>query len=133
VKSKLNLYNDALPNTLEGQPVDSSLEPHRTLMGDIDKDVRTDKDVSTEIFFEAHAPKIIIPQEMSSDGGYLLLDTGYLVVKGRMGGAGMSWDISLRYSPLPFTGSFTHAHLRLSLCISHECVWRINFTKSYLL
>jgi hypothetical protein len=68
-------------------------------MGDkiMDKDVRTDKDANTEIFFEAHAPKIIIPQEMSSDGGYLLLDTGYLVVKGRMGGAGMSWDISLRY------------------------------------
>lgn len=54
--------------------------------------------MTTEIFFEAHAPKIIIPQDMSSDGGggYLLLDTGYLVVKGRMGGAGMSWDVSFR-------------------------------------
>lgn len=63
---------------------------------DLNKDVNTEKDISTEIFFEMHAPKIIIPEEMSSDGGYLLLDTGYLVVKGRMGVEGMSWDISLR-------------------------------------
>ena len=34
-----------------------------------------------EIIFEAHAPKIIIPEDSSSDHGYLLLDTGYLAVK----------------------------------------------------
>lgn len=72
------------------------LDPLLDLNIRTDKDVNTEKDTSTEIFFEMHAPKIIIPQEMSSDGGYLLLDTGYLVVKGRMGGEGMSWDISLR-------------------------------------
>lgn len=34
-----------------------------------------------EIIFEAQAPNIIIPQDSSSDGGYLLLDTGYLAVR----------------------------------------------------
>ena len=34
-----------------------------------------------EIIFEAHAPKIIIPEDSSSDEGYFLLDTGYLAVK----------------------------------------------------
>jgi Vacuolar sorting-associated protein 13, N-terminal/N-terminal region of Chorein or VPS13 len=34
-----------------------------------------------EIIFEAHAPKIIIPQDSSSDLGFFLLDTGYLAVK----------------------------------------------------
>lgn len=34
-----------------------------------------------EIIFEAHAPKIIIPQDSSSDQGFFLLDTGYLAVK----------------------------------------------------
>ena len=34
-----------------------------------------------EIIFEAHAPKIIIPEDSSSDKGYFLLDTGYLAVK----------------------------------------------------
>jgi Vacuolar sorting-associated protein 13, N-terminal/N-terminal region of Chorein or VPS13 len=34
-----------------------------------------------EIIFEAQAPNIIIPQNSSSDGGYLLLDTGYLAVR----------------------------------------------------
>jgi hypothetical protein len=34
-----------------------------------------------EVIFEAHAPKIIIPQDSSSDQGFFLLDTGYLAVK----------------------------------------------------
>ena len=34
-----------------------------------------------EVILEAHAPKIIIPQDSSSDKGYCLLDTGYLAVK----------------------------------------------------
>ena len=48
-----------------------------------------------EIIFEAHAPKIIIPEDSSSDKGYLLLDTGYLRVRGFTGEAGMSWDVAL--------------------------------------
>ena len=48
---------------------------------------QTDREMDLEIIFEAHAPKILIPQDSSSDRdistdrGYLLLDTGYLVVK----------------------------------------------------
>ena len=49
-----------------------------------------------EIIFEAQAPKIIIPEDSSSNAGYLLLDCGYLVVKGSIGSDGMIWDISLR-------------------------------------
>ena len=48
---------------------------------------QSDRGMDLEIIFEAHAPKILIPQDSSSDRdittdrGYLLLDTGYLVVK----------------------------------------------------
>jgi vacuolar protein sorting-associated protein 13A/C len=49
-----------------------------------------------EVIFEAHAPKIIIPEHSSSDSGYLLLDTGYLEVKGFTGKDGMSWNVSLK-------------------------------------
>jgi hypothetical protein len=48
-----------------------------------------------ELIFEAHAPKIIIPEESSSDKGYLLLDTGFLKVRGLVGPEGMEWDLSL--------------------------------------
>lgn len=49
-----------------------------------------------EIIFEAHAPKIIVPEDSSSNAGYLLLDCGYLVVKGSIASDGMIWDISLK-------------------------------------
>ena len=56
--------------------------------GDLDEiSHHTGRDGDLEIIFEAHAPKIIIPQDtssnrdVSSDPGYLLLDTGYLVVR----------------------------------------------------
>jgi hypothetical protein len=48
-----------------------------------------------EITFEAHAPKIIIPEDPTNDSGYLFLDAGYLVVKGNMDVAGMHWKCSL--------------------------------------
>jgi len=54
-----------------------------------------EQDDAFEIIFEAHAPKIIIPEDSSQDKGYMLLDTGYLKVRGFTGEAGMSWDISL--------------------------------------
>ena len=38
-------------------------------------------DESFDVFFEAHAPKILIPESNLSDCGYFLLDTGYLTVK----------------------------------------------------
>ena len=50
-----------------------------------------------ELIFEAHAPKIIIPQDSSQDQGYLLLDTGLLKVRGLVGPEGMSWDLSLNH------------------------------------
>lgn len=49
-----------------------------------------------EVFFEAHAPKIIVPETTSSDVGLLLLDTGYLSVKGSTSAAGMAWDVTLK-------------------------------------
>ena len=48
-----------------------------------------------EIIFEAHAPKIIIPTDSSAQRGYLLLDTGYLVVRGVLGMHSMTWDVKL--------------------------------------
>ena len=48
-----------------------------------------------EIIFEAHAPKIIIPTDSSAQRGYLLLDTGYLVVRGVLSSSSMTWDVKL--------------------------------------
>ena len=47
-----------------------------------------------EIVFEAHAPKIIIPEDSSSEKGYLLFDMGYMKVRGFTCEEGMSWKIS---------------------------------------
>lgn len=47
-----------------------------------------------EVVFEASAPKIIIP-ESSEDCGYVLLDCGYLEVKGLLGSSGMSMRMDL--------------------------------------
>lgn len=47
-----------------------------------------------QIIFEASAPKIVIP-ESGEDSGYLLLDCGYLEVKGFLGSSGMSMNMSL--------------------------------------
>jgi Vacuolar sorting-associated protein 13, N-terminal len=55
-----------------------------------------DSDNDLEIVFEAQAPKIIVHLDSSSDRGYLLLDTGYLTVKGLLNSLGMSWDVSLK-------------------------------------
>ena len=54
-------------------------------------------DSAFELIFEAHAPKIIIPEDSSRDQGYLLLDTGLLKVRGLVGPEGMSWDLSLNH------------------------------------
>lgn len=42
---------------------------------------KLDREGALEIIFEADAPKIIVPQDSSSDMGYLLLDMGYLKVR----------------------------------------------------
>mgnify|MGYP006078621421 CR=1 FL=1 len=55
-----------------------------------------ERDDAFEIIFEAHAPKIIIPEDSTTEQGYLLMDTGYLEVRGFVGQAGMSWDLSLK-------------------------------------
>jgi hypothetical protein len=49
-----------------------------------------------EIVFAASAPKIIIP-ESSEDSGYVLLDCGYLEVKGFLGSSGMSMNVCLSH------------------------------------
>lgn len=54
-----------------------------------------ESDADVQVIFEAHAPKIIIPEHCSSDSGFLYLDAGYLVVRGFTCKSGMSWDISL--------------------------------------
>ena len=54
------------------------------------------RDDAFEFIFEAHAPKIIVPEDSSCDQGYLLLDTGYLKVRGFIGQDGMQWAISLQ-------------------------------------
>ena len=50
---------------------------------DKDNDEDDEDDESFDVFFEAHAPKILIPESNLSDCGYFLLDTGYLTVKVR--------------------------------------------------
>ena len=55
-----------------------------------------DSDNDLEIIFEVQAPKIILHLDSSSDRGYLLLNTGYLTVKGLLNSLGMSWDVSLK-------------------------------------
>lgn len=47
-----------------------------------------------QVVFEASAPKIIIP-ESNEDKGYVLLDCGYLEVKGFLGSTGMSMNLNL--------------------------------------
>lgn len=49
-----------------------------------------------DVTFEAEAPKLIFPEDSSIERGYVLLDTGYLAVKGYLGPAGMWWDVSLK-------------------------------------
>jgi hypothetical protein len=48
-----------------------------------------------DIVFEAHAPKIIIPEDSSSDKSYLLLDAGYLALNGSISAEGISLDFKL--------------------------------------
>ena len=50
---------------------------------------------SIEVDFEAEAPKIVIPEDSCHDMGFLLLDTGRLMVSGEMGSAGMAWQVKL--------------------------------------
>ena len=53
------------------------------------------KEEGFEVTFEAEAPKIIIPEESCVDKGYLLLDTGHLIVVGHLGLKGMEWNVVL--------------------------------------
>jgi hypothetical protein len=52
-------------------------------------------DFVLDLVLEAHAPKIIIPEDSSSDKGYLLLDCGYLAFNGTIGAQGLSVRIAL--------------------------------------
>lgn len=46
--------------------------------------------------FEAEAPKIILPDDCSSNSGFLILDSGTLSVRGLMKGEeGMSWKVTM--------------------------------------
>jgi hypothetical protein len=48
-----------------------------------------------EIEFQAHAPKIILPEDCRKDKGFLLLDSGYLAFKGSLYDTGFSCNLSL--------------------------------------
>lgn len=95
----------ALADAVKKQSHKSSSKKHTTALGDSSKSNPTtsssvesssEENYSLEIIFEAHAPKIIVPEDSSSNGGYLLLDCGYLVVKGVVNIDGMMWDVSLK-------------------------------------
>ena len=47
------------------------------------------------ITLEAHAPKIIIPENSTVDRNYLLLDAGFLTLTGSIGSSGVSLDVKL--------------------------------------
>jgi hypothetical protein len=53
------------------------------------------KNDELEVIFKAHAPKVIIPEDCSSDSGYLLLDTGFLDVRVISDKQGMCCNINL--------------------------------------
>lgn len=55
----------------------------------------TQSEFVLDLVLEAHAPKIIIPEDSSSDKGYLLLDCGYLAVNGFVGAKGLSMRVAL--------------------------------------
>jgi hypothetical protein len=69
--------------------------PSKNEEGD-DRAGKTIQSTGMDIIFEAHAPKIIVPENSTPTSGFLLLDTGYLEVRGSMGPQGMTWDVSLR-------------------------------------
>jgi anti-sigma28 factor (negative regulator of flagellin synthesis) len=66
-------YTDDKVEAMEAEPDDCDED-------EIEEVKRNIREGELEITFEAHAPKIIIPQDSSHDKGYLLLDTGYLKV-----------------------------------------------------
>jgi anti-sigma28 factor (negative regulator of flagellin synthesis) len=66
-------FTDDKEKEMEAEPDDCDEEEIEEVKSHI-------REGELEIIFEAHAPKIIIPQDSSHDEGYLLLDTGYLKV-----------------------------------------------------
>eukprot|EP01038_Epipyxis_sp_PR26KG_P007511 gene7511-10233_t len=68
---------------------------HNKLQSEKNKNVTRENADDIEIEFEANAPKIIIPEDASSDKGYLLLDTGYLKMRGILSSSGFLFDLSL--------------------------------------
>ena len=58
-----------------------------------------------EVVFEAHAPKIIIPEDCSSPRSFLLLDAGYLMLTGIFNTEGMNLQVVLSdvNAGLPFS------------------------------
>lgn len=60
------------------------------------KKKKKNEDGEMNFIFEADAPKILIPDDCSSDCGFLFLDAGRLSVRGQMKGEeGMSWKVAL--------------------------------------
>ncbi len=58
-------------------------------------DVLDQEGSTVEIIVEVHAPKILVPEDNTANQGYLLLDAGYLSLKGVILPEGMTWNISL--------------------------------------
>lgn len=74
---------------------------------------------SVEVRLEVSAPKIIFPEDSSSDVGYLLVDMGHLSVIGTTSFSGISWSTALTEVRLgmPKTAenmyNYHHTHARL--------------------
>lgn len=88
-----------------------------------------------EIIFEAHAPKIIVPEHSSSDSGYLLLDTGYLEVKGFLGQQGMSWAVKLRdvNAAMPLSVKDLYTFDEKYLYLIKVCILRFTLNNSIMM
>ena len=73
------VHPDAVTSSLPSPQLDTSAPSTFTLL----------------IALEAHAPKIIIPEDSTVDRNYLLLDAGFLTLSGSIGSSGVSLDVKL--------------------------------------
>eukprot|EP01034_Spumella_vulgaris_P021564 gene21564-27602_t len=83
-----------LSSSMSQPPVNRQQSISNLTFGSMVPDGEQDGDL--EIVFEAYAPKIILPEDSTSDRGYLLLDAGYLAVNGSFGKEGFKVSVSLK-------------------------------------
>lgn len=88
-----------------GRKTSTPAKFQRTATAKVFKQMIPTEAAAFEIIFEANAPKIIVPEDCCSERGFLLMDTGYLVMKGAVGSGGMTLNLSLAdiHAALPRT------------------------------